>query len=451
MPKRKREADAEAEDGRPGAQQQRVQYKLKQTTVKLGHAFKIAKGFERQKLGRRRQTAVAEKEEKTVQRIDAEIGALKTLDTTACAKHHLYKTLAKIKVVTEAPSLPPEVSKLTTLSTDAAALNVHGRLCNSNPVKEALPAALSEIGGALGVKIGEAATAKKKRLRAQDYEKAAESDVGKVERKAKAAPQPQQGAASDGSDGDDDGGVALESDDELEQYGARLASSDEDDNSGSDEDLDVDALERKLASEGIRSTKPSSLAPPTLYNHAADLSLSPSSANPSPSPEPQKAPALKKSAFLPSLTMGGYISGSGSDPDSDIDVAPKKNRRGQRARQQIAEKKFGQKAKHLQKPPAEQPTQRRNEGWDAKRGATDGRGHDRRGGRSDGAGQSRVGASVRASGAPTGMNAQPVGEKKVDHRDDGGAIHPSWEAAKRAKERKEQGAVAFQGKKITFD
>ena len=77
MPKRKRENDTETEDVRPGAQQQRVQYKLKQSTVKLGHAFKVAKGFERQKLGRRRQTAVAEKEDKTVQRIDAEIGALK--------------------------------------------------------------------------------------------------------------------------------------------------------------------------------------------------------------------------------------------------------------------------------------------------------------------------------------------------------------------------------------
>ena len=77
MPKRKRESDAETEDVRPSAHQQRVQYKLKQSTVKLGHAFKVAKGFERQKLGRRRQTALTENENMTVKRIDAEIGALK--------------------------------------------------------------------------------------------------------------------------------------------------------------------------------------------------------------------------------------------------------------------------------------------------------------------------------------------------------------------------------------
>jgi len=82
MPKRKRDTSADiasAEDAAAplGASQQRVQYKLKQGTVKLGHAFKVAKGFERQKLGRRRKAAVSEGKEKDVQRIDAEIAALK--------------------------------------------------------------------------------------------------------------------------------------------------------------------------------------------------------------------------------------------------------------------------------------------------------------------------------------------------------------------------------------
>jgi len=79
MPKRKRDNEVSSDEGDAvfGAAQQRVQHKLQQGIVKLGHAFKIAKGFERQKLGRRRKNAIAQKDEKDVQRIDAEIAALK--------------------------------------------------------------------------------------------------------------------------------------------------------------------------------------------------------------------------------------------------------------------------------------------------------------------------------------------------------------------------------------
>ena len=81
MPKRKRddaEEDGVGESGRPeGAKTQRVQYKIQHGTVKLGHAFKIAKGFERQKLGRRQKTAATQNNSKDVQRINGEIEALK--------------------------------------------------------------------------------------------------------------------------------------------------------------------------------------------------------------------------------------------------------------------------------------------------------------------------------------------------------------------------------------
>lgn len=78
MPKRKRE-DGEVEGSPEPAdpKQKRLQLKLEQGTVKLGHAFKVAKGFERQKLGRRQKTAASEKNEKNAQRIETEIAALK--------------------------------------------------------------------------------------------------------------------------------------------------------------------------------------------------------------------------------------------------------------------------------------------------------------------------------------------------------------------------------------
>ena len=77
MAKRKRQEEDEECGEETGIKRQRVKHKLNQGVTKLGHAFKVAKGFERQKLGRRRKTAAAQDNKKDVDRIDAEISALK--------------------------------------------------------------------------------------------------------------------------------------------------------------------------------------------------------------------------------------------------------------------------------------------------------------------------------------------------------------------------------------
>jgi hypothetical protein len=107
--------------------------------------------------------------------------------------------------------------------------------------------------------------------------------------------------------------------------------------------------------------------------------------------------------FLPSLIMGGYW--SGSESAEDIEEAPRKNRRGQRARRQIWEQKFGAKANHLKN----QKTQR----------------------------TSHLG-EFKATRRPVET------QNKVEDK----PIHPSWEAAKRSKEQKQ---AQFQGKKMVFD
>ncbi|KAL2133996.1 hypothetical protein VTI74DRAFT_1249 [Chaetomium olivicolor] len=145
------------------------------------------------------------------------------------------------------------------------------------------------------------------------------------------------------------------------------------------------------------------------------------------------------STFLPTL-MGGYISGS-EEEASDLDIAPpRKNRRGQRARQAIWEKKFGEKAKHLQ-----QPKKGRDAGWDLKRGAVDGDSKPWKRG---------IRNPLVDKGKPTGANETKMGPPKREppprKRDDSGPLHPSWEAKRKAKE-KEQLTAPFQGKKITFD
>jgi len=144
--------------------------------------------------------------------------------------------------------------------------------------------------------------------------------------------------------------------------------------------------------------------------------------------------------------MGGYISGSEDDNDpfeefDDSAEKPKKNRRGQRARQAIWEKKFGQGAKHIKEGGNVNGGDKRSEGWDLKRGATDGG----RGGKS-----SRGGRGGRPTMGGRGEKPSAAEPPKKKHRDDAGELHPSWLAAKKAKEAK-AGTVPFQGKKITFD
>lgn len=85
MPKREREDDNAQSVGSDSVKARRVEHKLKLGGTKLGHAFKIAKGFERQKLGRRQKTAVSRSDIINVERIDGEIEALKVRLCVKCS------------------------------------------------------------------------------------------------------------------------------------------------------------------------------------------------------------------------------------------------------------------------------------------------------------------------------------------------------------------------------
>ncbi|PKS05055.1 hypothetical protein jhhlp_008422 [Lomentospora prolificans] len=151
------------------------------------------------------------------------------------------------------------------------------------------------------------------------------------------------------------------------------------------------------------------------------------------------------STFLPSL-MGGYI--SGSESASDVDVAPRKNRLGQKQRQAIWEKKYGAKAKHLAEPqkPQKKGNSRRDDGWDLRRGAVGG----------EDAGQRKpwkkgidnpLAAMSRGSGTQKQARARPVTKK-----DDEGPLHPSWEARKKAKQQAQKIVIQpSAANKIVFD
>ncbi|KAG9518291.1 Bud-site selection protein, partial [Aureobasidium melanogenum] len=449
MPKRKRDgfeapaSDAEGVEGAVGIRQHRVQHKLDYAHKQLARAFKTAKGFEAQKSGRRRKTATAKSDDKDVARIEAETAALKTLDLSATARNYLYKSLIKFKAVAESPDLPKAVSSPPPPINDTAKANVVARLCNSNPVKEALPPLLKDIQRALGIEPKDVKEGKK-RLRAKDIEKQKQEEQAKQPtEKLEPAAEPESGDVSMGeSDDESDAQISAHrqlgsgSEDEFAEFDDRLAgSSDSEDEEEDDNDV---ALKKGKASRAA-----------ALRAALGDISQS-ASVSPSPSPSRSPSPASESpearttkpgaSAFVPSLTMGGYWSGSESEAEDFEDAPQKKNRRGQRARQAIAEKKFGKNAKHLQNQEKAGKNDR-NAGWDAKRGATD-----------------RTGPRG-ARGAPKGRFERP-GQDRVrntaaepprkKHRDDQGSLHPSWEAAKKAKEAKKVTA-AFEGKKISFD
>jgi hypothetical protein len=140
----------------------------------------------------------------------------------------------------------------------------------------------------------------------------------------------------------------------------------------------------------------------------------------------------KKKVQLPELQIG-YVSGSEDEYDDDVVkqiTQPKKNRRGQRARQKIWEAKYGGGAKHIQKEKEKVKLEREQKQREY---------------------EERV-AKRAAKAAITGSNNVPLGEKKsgqsmtVEDKPQG--LHPSWEAKKKQEEALKN--VKFSGKKIVF-
>ncbi|KAF2396993.1 Bud-site selection protein [Trichodelitschia bisporula] len=380
----------------------------------LTKALKLARGFERQKLSRRKKTAEAGKDQPGVEKVCREIRALKACDFPVLAEGYMLRVLGRVKAIANtdvlptAPTDPPKKDALEEL----AAANIRARLCASQPVRECVDGIVERVKGALGAVGRTSETTNKPRAPVSD-------DVD-MDADSESEEEGWNGFSSSDGAGSGSGveDAASESDD-FGTYDARLAP-------GSDSDSD---------NESDAPSLPSSIdsAASQLHIELADTIRKAKATAPL---LPTADPAVSKpnsSTFLPSLTMAGYWSGSDSAPsDLGEEIAPRKNRRGQRARRAIWEKKYGDKAKHVANAPKERGG--RDEGWDLKRGAqgTDGHGRGRR---------------------STGANTEPVveREKKVVPRrkDDEGPLHPSWVAKKKVKEA--MGKMEFKGTKVTFD
>lgn len=268
---------------------------------------------------------------------------------------------------------------------------------------------------------------------------AASRKSGSVERRAALDVS---GSESESESGDAVRDVEMEdagSDEEdYSRFDARLAS-DSEDNDDDDVASDDDQLRPRSGAQLGRSDMSVSLSP----SHSR--SPSPSQSPPQKKPKSQtKAPATS-TTFLPSLMMGGYWSGSESEPE-EVEEAPKrKNRMGQQARRALWEKKYGASANHV-KEQQKGGKKGRDSGWDLRKGAT---GDGDNGRRKFGTGSNATAVvgekKFGQSGAGKGTQGRPSNKKPDDNK----PLHPSWEAARKAKEQKS--TASFQGKKLVFD
>lgn len=486
MAKRKRsEASPALSDTAPAAsklvkiQQKQALARLTAAQKPLVAALRLGAGFERQKHSRRKKTAVQKKDTKALTRLDDEYRALKALDLDKVAEQHVRRTIAKVKSLKDHEALPESVREIERADAEQARLNVLARLYKVAAVKKEVDALIDDlkeiVGGAEGVgkaeKAGKAQSGEKKeKKRKLEETEEEEEDVDMLDLSdedgvaarlfnARIA-APSSGEESDGSlsdnerppsigdsDSEDDPDADLEaaSDSDASSFGGFSAS-----NSNSDA-----AISRSIA-------PPSDLTD-SDSDSASSISLTATKPSSKPSAAPSAAPS--SSTFLPGLSHAAYF--SGDESASDLDEKPRKNRRGQRARQKIAEAKYGAKAKHIEK-------NDRKKGWDAKRGAVDTDGarpanrKDRR--------AAEKGMKAKGGRGPvmSGENAAPLGKrrgeegkqggaagaaggvgggKKGPKKDDTGPLHPSWAAAKAAKESKKL-KIDLGGKtakKITFD
>ena len=411
MPKRKRDPDGEEEwvNENPSLKRQTASLRntIERSTKALASALKLARGFERQKLGRRQKQASSEPQ--SLLRLREEVIVLKQLDLNKTASIYLSKHLAKAKRVRESlafVTLYGSEPQLETMKPGAEA-NVVGRLVNSAPVKQEMRQIMQGIYILLDLADG------------KPPGKTLPTDT-KPESRGK--------------------GVEVQDDTPFEGFSV----------SGSSDEVEADDLPRSDVEDALVAAYQHRLAGSEDEDEEGDdqpSSSSHESISRSPSHSPQ--PDVKRKAttsFLPNLSLSGYYSGSDSgDDDAPGAAKPRKNRRGQRARQQIAEMKYGKSARHLQNGDTKDL---RNTDWDAQRGAVQNHSDPRKRGYNGNRGALKP-VSVSGKAYTAAINGTRE-KQKPSARDDAGPLHPSWEAAKQRKNQPWEQST-FTGKKITFE
>ncbi|KAJ4336833.1 hypothetical protein N0V95_008499 [Ascochyta clinopodiicola] len=466
MAKRKRSEASPALSDTQTASDRLLKRQKKQTLARLTAAQKslvaalrLGAGFERQKHSRRKKTASQKRDTKALSRLDDEYRVLKALDMEKVAEQHVRRTIAKVKSLKDHEALPESVKEIEKGDNNAARLNVLARLYKVVAVKKEVDALIDDLKEIVGSDTGG--------VKAEGFGKA---QVGEKKEKKRRV---EDEADVDMLDISDEDGVAAklfnariaapssgeESDGELSDDERPPSIGDSDSEHDPDADLEVVSESEAESFNGFSNSNSDipasrSIAPPSDLSGSESASKSDTSVSIVTERKPKVPKDTSRSTaseFLPALNHAAYF--SGDESASSLDEKPRKNRRGQRARQKIAEAKYGKAAKHVEK-------NERKQGWDAKRGAVSNepaRASNRKDRRA-----AEKGLKAKGGRGPviSGENAAPLGQKRMvaataPKKDDLGTLHPSWAAAKAAKESKklkiDLGGARGASKKITFD
>ncbi|KAG8687474.1 hypothetical protein FRC09_013469 [Ceratobasidium sp. 395] len=441
--------------------QNKISGKLHHSFTEAVRAAKKAKAFEVQRVVKKLKEA-RKKGTSDVQELEKKLEMIKELDHTSLGRISLVRKIQKIKALAIHPMVQAALTdaaipSLDSISNDSKHVVLSSKLLAGEV--DRLCTALKDLVEPPG----------ERQPRVEDDDEADESagdfvEKGEEEEEGKGVPS--------GEDDSDDSGTsqpdpsALQS--ALSKLGIELESSlpappspspssstssgDEDtivlqdddeenlDDQASWESGSVDSEGNIRRTASVSSASTSSAAPPAKRSKGVT--------------EPNKAGA--GSRFLPSLATG-FIRGDSDGSDiEDADVAPmRKNRRGQRARKAIWEKKFGRNANHVKKAREEAIASRgrgRGRGGVGRGGASGvGRGVISNGTRGEDAGVSRS-RSARARPPPVELPTTQDGgwgqrtAKKAEEK----PMHPSWIAKQRLKAKEAVGGMPSQGKKIVF-
>ena len=440
-------------------QQEHLQGYLENGQIQLLGALKLARGFERQKLGRRQKEAISKNDQdgnsKDVERINAEIRALKALELTDAAELYIARTICRIKTIASSPIIPKELLQKGTSPSpyrDPAVANVTARLFKSTAVRNAIESIEKEVR-----QIVLALRQESKYNQAREDEHETISNNGAISSREESTEyfdiEGEGGITASGSeerlpmlelrnseDSLDDADIGIDHD----VYQDRLASS-----SGSESESDLGLGNKELIETADTSSR-------SLHGEQVKESMSIPSGLPLP-PARSKKPLSKlattvskpttKTTFLPTLASG-YISGSdsesfASDAEQTTEKPKRKNRMGQQARRALAEQQYGAAANHLKNQSGKKSKDRKvkDAGWDPKRGATSSSDKSRGFGR----------RYLKPDAERVPSNASKAKKPTTRAKDDTGQLHPSWIAKKKIKEQQGQGIAAFQGKKMVFD
>ncbi|KIR58126.1 hypothetical protein I314_06091 [Cryptococcus bacillisporus CA1873] len=464
-------ASIEHQAGQSSVDVEKVAKRIPQALKSLHPVFKQAKTFETRRLIKKIKFLRSKGVTDETADLESQLKIIHEIQLHHLAQSHLLVKLRKHPLFRQAP-LPSEVASLlsppsassassaSTSATPALINKAENRLCSAKIVAERVKNVLSWTVCEEGAKLvtdKKAATASagkdgsKKAAESSDEEDDEEEEEGEEVNFCGDIARPMVNESDSEEDSDDErviqdraadaagweSGSVSGSDIEGEDVGIASESESESDDSDA---IDIPSIKRAKTTVPPLASKSKPVKP-----EKADK-------------PPKSAKDLTSSIFLPSLSVG-FTRGDDGDSDPDLDDDPngvagkqplvRKNRRGQRARQAIWEKKYGKNAKHVVKAQEEEKRQvqkarekaevkgrTRDSGWGARSGKA-------------------VGPAVNAASAPTAAAASHTQklypESKQSQTEQKKSLHPSWEAAKLRKQKMGAVQTEVKAQKIVFD